>query len=156
IGGRNVRRVWWSMVCLGAGLASGSAMLRGQTTPDTLTPLPAQQPATGAKVYYPTYKPMPGTSPPLPTPNGNIRQTSPSNPIIPASGSNPATLARSVLTSPAIAPAASGPLKSNGCMQSPCVQIEKHGPDIGYTGQPVRYEIVVRNASLTPVQQVRV
>jgi uncharacterized repeat protein (TIGR01451 family) len=147
------------MACLGAGLASGSAMLRGQTTPDPLTPLPALQPATGAKLYYPTYKPMPGSPPPPATPNGNIplRQAPlPSNPIIPASGSNPATLSRSVLTSPAIAPSTGGPLKSSGGTQSPCVQIEKRGPEIGYIGQPLRYDIVVRNAGLTPVQQVRV
>ena len=35
-----VRRLWWSAAWIGAGLASGSALLRGQTNPETPTPLP--------------------------------------------------------------------------------------------------------------------
>jgi uncharacterized repeat protein (TIGR01451 family) len=146
------------MVCLGAGLASGSAMLRGQTTPETPTPLPAQQPS-GAKLYYPTYSPMPGTPPPTATPNGNIQRRQappPTSPIVQMGGSNPGTLTRSVLTSSPIAPAAGSPANSSNGVQSPCVQIEKRGPEVAYVGQPLRYEIVVRNSGLTPVWQVRV
>src|SRR4051794_3304593 len=109
-----------------AGLVGGGAMLRGQTTPETPTPLPAQQ-ATGAKLYYPTYSPMPGTPPPTVTPNGNTQRRpvpQPASPVVQAGGSNPGTLTRSFLTSPPMASAAGmSPTSSNGA-QSPCVQIE--------------------------------
>src|SRR5437870_7794779 len=99
-----VRRVWRIAAWIGAGVASGGALLRGQTNSDPPKPLPAQPP-TGAKLYYPAYSPMPGAPAPVPAPNGNLpaRSNPPqSNPIVPVSGSNPPALSRSIMTAPAI------------------------------------------------------
>jgi uncharacterized repeat protein (TIGR01451 family) len=41
-------------------------------------------------------------------------------------------------------------------MQAPCVQIEKRGPVVANFGEPLRYEIVVRNPGAVAVTQVRV
>jgi uncharacterized repeat protein (TIGR01451 family) len=141
--------------CIGVGLAGGSTLLCGQTPPDVPRPLPAQQSA-GPKAYYPTYSPMPGTPPAMPTPNGNIPkpQARPSNPIQPVGGS-PATLSGAILTSPAIATTPTAAVMS-GTAQSPCVQIEKRGPEVAYAGQPLRYEIIVRNSGTSALQQVHV
>lgn len=135
------------MAILGGGLASGSAMLRGQTVPPA--PLPAQIPPS-AKVYTPTITPMPGTPAQQTVPNGNLSPRS--NVVIPASAANPAPLAPAIMASPAISTV---PRSTSG-MQAPCVQIEKRGPDVAIVGENLRYEILVRNPGSTPVTQVRV
>lgn len=146
MGETSVRRAFWTLAILVAGVASGSAMLRGQTVPQS--PLPAQIPPS-AKVYTPTITPMPGTPAQNSTPNGNI---TPVRGVVPASASNPGMLAPAIMTSPPLA----GTPRSTSGMQAPCVQIEKRGPDVALVNEPLRYEIIIRNPGANPVTQVRV
>lgn len=148
-------RVWAAkLACIGAGLVCCSSLLHGQA--------PTESPASQPKVYYPTYSPMPGTpAQTTPTPNGNFanppmqQQRPPANPIIPVSGGNPSTLSNSILTAPAIVPAV-GSFNAAPSVQAPCVLIEKRGPETTLFGQPIQYEIIVRNPGPSPVYNVRV
>lgn len=142
-------RVWSAkLLCIGAGLACG-ANLHGQTQPE---PMPAQ--SQPPKVYVPTYSPMPGApAPPAPTPNGNFAK--PGSPVVPVSGANPSPLSRAILSAPALEPTA-GSFTAAPSVQAPCVLIEKRGPETAYLGQPLQYEIIVRNPGPSPAYNVRV
>ena len=99
---------------------------------------------------------MPGTSPATPTPNGNIPkpQARPINPIQTVSGSSPATLSGAILTSPAIATTAH--FRDVGIRSVAMRANRKRGPDVAYAGQPLRYEIIVRNSGTSLLHQVHV
>ena len=106
---------------------------------------------------------MPGSTGAPPTPNGNIpRPRSPIPPkpdsanwIAPAGGSHPEPLAHSVLAAPMVVPAA-GSAAGQPHVQAPCVLIEKRGPETTRLGQPIEYEIIVRNPGPCTAYQVRV
>ena len=135
-------------------MACCSTLLHGQ--------VPTESSPSQPKVYYPTYSPMPGTpAQTMPTPNGNFanppvqHQRPTANPIVPVSGGNPSTLSNAILAAPAIVPAV-GSFNAAPTVQAPCVLIEKRGPETTLLGQPIQYEIIVRNPGPSPVYNVRV
>lgn len=141
-----LRQACWGVVGL---WLAGQAMAQTVPPPEP----PARQ--TGPKVYTPTITPIgsppasqPWTNPP--TPQGRP-QYSPPNPVVPASASAPAAPPTMPVPRP---PTAQPPQLPP--LQTPSVVVEKRGPETVNFGQPLVYEIVVRNTGPTAVFDVRV
>jgi uncharacterized repeat protein (TIGR01451 family) len=166
------------------GIDSGRAAAQSQIDPPPPIPQPRQQ--SGSQVYGATYRQSFGTpnQPVLPQNNPNAQwpqqpssmypprpqampQNQASGPVMPAGGTSPAN-ARPVLNplatvSPsAVQPVAysqptyPGQMPMQGGAQTPNLLVEKRAPETVLFGQPLSYEIVIRNQGATPVYHVRV
>src|SRR5262245_5788168 len=144
---RFMRRAYCGLA--GLWLAGGAGGAVAQTAPPPSPPVP--------KVYTPTISPMPGQpQQPPPQPWNNTQPTrqqyAPPNPVVPASAAAPAA-PPAVMPRPVAPPA---PPPALPPMQTPSVVVEKRGPEVVNFGQPLVYEILVRNTGQATVFDVRV
>lgn len=166
------------------GIGSGVAAAQSQIDPPP--PIPQGRQQGGPQVYGTTYRQSFGTPnqpvlpqniptaqwPQQPSPtmaqnyaprNPAMPQSPAGGPVMPAGGaSRPALNPLATVSPSAVQPATysqqtyTGQAPMQGGSQSPTLFVEKRAPDSVLLGQPLSYEIVVRNQGAAPVYHVRV
>ncbi len=107
-----------------------------------MQPAPAAAPPMQSPAMPPTPPPAPLTAQPAMAP-----------PLVPVAPPPPALAP--MPSAPAAPPTAAAPGPLPPASQSPCLLVEKRGPEVINLGKPLSYEIVVRNAGQAPVHNVR-